>query len=145
MIYILVIKKICGFLTEMVANYDEIEAIICGIGINMNHVESDFDEDIKDKATSIRMHSDSKINRYTFLTALLTQIIHRFDQFLHQTFESIREEYIHATNIWHRQLKFTENDHQFLGEAIDIDSDGFLIVKDEEGQLHRLMSADIDL
>ncbi len=50
----------------MVANYDAIEAIICGIGINMNHVESDFDEDIKDKATSIRMHSDSKINRYTF-------------------------------------------------------------------------------
>ncbi|MDU2552910.1 MAG: biotin--[acetyl-CoA-carboxylase] ligase, partial [Staphylococcus epidermidis] len=81
----------------------------------------------------------------TFLTTLLTQIIHRFDQFLHQTFESIREEYIHTTNIWHRQLKFTENDHQFLGEAIDIDSDGFLIVKDEEGQLHRLMSADIDL
>ncbi len=32
-----------------------------------------------------------------------------------------------------------------FGEAIDIDSDGFLIVKDEEGQLHRLMSADIDL
>lgn len=59
-------NKICGFLTEMVANYDEIEAIICGIGINMNHVESDFDEDIKDKATSIRMHSDSIINRYTF-------------------------------------------------------------------------------
>ncbi|MDQ7182772.1 biotin--[acetyl-CoA-carboxylase] ligase, partial [Staphylococcus epidermidis] len=48
-------------------------------------------------------------------------------------------------NIWHRQLKFTENNHQFLGEAIDIDSDGFLIVKDEKGQLHRLMSADIDL
>ena len=71
--------------------------------------------------------------------------MHRFDQFLHQTFESIREEYIHATNIWHRQLKFTENNHQFLGEAIDIDSDGFLIVKDEKGQLHRLMSADIDL
>ena len=29
------------FLTEMVANYDAIEAIICGIGINMN-VEDDF-------------------------------------------------------------------------------------------------------
>ena len=28
-------KKICGFLTEMVANYDAIEAIICGIGINI--------------------------------------------------------------------------------------------------------------
>ena len=32
-------NKNLRILTEMVANYDEIEAIICGIGINMNHVE----------------------------------------------------------------------------------------------------------
>lgn len=64
-------KKICGFLIEMVVNYDEIEVIICGIGINMNYVESDFDEDIKDKVISICMYFDSIINRYIFLIVLL--------------------------------------------------------------------------
>ena len=29
-------------LTEMVANADAVEAIICGIGINLNHQEEDF-------------------------------------------------------------------------------------------------------
>ena len=29
-------------LTEMIANYDSIDAIICGIGINLNHSDSDF-------------------------------------------------------------------------------------------------------
>ena len=57
----------------------------------------------------------------------------------------IREEYIAATNMWNRQLRFTENGHQFIGKAFDIDQDGFLLVKDDEGNLHRLMSADIDL
>ena len=52
------------FLTEMIANYDSIDAIICGIGINLNHSDSDFSDDIKQRATSIRLHSNNKINRY---------------------------------------------------------------------------------
>lgn len=138
-------KKICGFLTEMVANYDAIEAIICGIGINMNHVEDDFNDEIRHIATSMRLHADDKINRYDFLKILLYEINKRYKQFLEQPFEKIREEYIAATNMWNRQLRFTENGHQFIGEAFDIDQDGFLLVKDDEGNLHRLMSADIDL
>lgn len=138
-------KKICGFLTEMVANYDAIEAIICGIGINMNHVEDDFNDEIRHIATSMRLHADDKINRYDFLKILLYEINKRYKQFLEQPFETIREEYIAATNMWNRQLRFTENGHQFIGEAFDIDQDGFLLVKDDEGNLHRLMSADIDL
>ena len=57
------------FLTEMIANYDSIDAIICGIGINLNHSDSDFSDDIKQRATSIRLHSNNKINRYSFLKA----------------------------------------------------------------------------
>ena len=53
-------------LTEMIANYDSIDAIICGIGINLNHSDSDFSDDIKQRATSIRLHSNNKINRYSF-------------------------------------------------------------------------------
>lgn len=49
------------------------------------------------------------------------------------------------SNIWQRQLRFTENDKQFIGEAIDIDNDGFLIVRDENNDVRRLISADIDI
>lgn len=53
-------------LTEMVANYDAIEAIICGIGINVNHQQQDFGKEIEHRATSIRLHSADKIDRYRF-------------------------------------------------------------------------------
>lgn len=59
-------------------------------------------------------------------------------------FSEIREEYIAASNIWNRTLLFTENDKQFKGQAIDLDYDGYLIVRDEAGESHRLISADID-
>ncbi|MCI2773030.1 biotin--[acetyl-CoA-carboxylase] ligase [Staphylococcus petrasii] len=138
-------KKVCGFLTEMVANYDAIEAIICGIGINVNHQQQDFGKEIEHRATSIRLHSDDKIDRYRFLTTLINEIEKRYTQFLNQPFSDIREEYIEASNIWHRKLRFTENDSQFVGKAIDIDHDGFLMVKDENDEVRRLISADIDI
>lgn len=74
-------QKVCGFLTEMVANYDAIEAIICGIGINMNHDVSDFDEEIQHSATSIRIHSENNFNRYEFLDVLTQNIERRYQQF----------------------------------------------------------------
>ena len=126
----------------MIANYDSIDAIICGIGINLNHSDSDFSDDIKQRATSIRLHSNNKINRYSFLKSSFHQSkndIHNFNK----AFTEIRNEYIGASNIWQRQLRFTENDKQFIG-AIDIDNDGFLIVRDENNGVRRLIS-DIDI
>ena len=131
-------KKVCGFLTEMVANADAVEAIICGIGINLNHQEEDFSDIIRHRATSIRLHYSEEINRYQFLKRLIEEIEKRYHQFLNSSFETIRDEYI-------RKLTFTESGEQFIGEAIDIDNDGFLIVKDEDNQMRRLISADIDI
>src|SRR5699024_1989319 len=137
-------RKVCGFLTEMVANSDGIEAVICGIGINMNHLAKDFSEDLQQKATSIRIHADEKINRYCFLQSLVNNIEHRYHQFITEPFSTIRKEYIDASNIWNKTLRFTENTKQFHGEALDIDQDGFLHVKDENDKHHRLISADIE-
>lgn len=138
-------RKVCGFLTEMVANSDGIEAVICGIGINMNHHAEDFVDELKHKATSIALHSDDKINRYQFLKSLITNIEYRYAQFNTKPFEAIRDEYIEASNIWNKELRFTENNIQFNGKAVDIDNDGFLIVKDNTGETKKLMSADIEI
>ena len=138
-------KKACGFLTEMVANSDGIEAVICGIGINMNHLAEDFQGELQLKATSLRIHANQKIHRYHFLEQLINQIERRYHQFLKQPFSTIRNEYIEASNIWNRSLKFTENAQQFQGEAVDIDEDGYLIVIDDQQIQHKLMSADIEL
>lgn len=138
-------KKVCGFLTEMVANHDGIEAVICGIGINMNQLGDHFDEVIKDKATSIRQHNnDVLIDRYDFLDVLLKNIEHRYLQFLSTPFKDIKDQYMKHSNIWDRTLTFTEGSKRFKGEPVSIDDQGFLHVKDGNGDMHRLMSADIE-
>lgn len=138
-------RKVCGFLTEMIANADGIEAVICGIGINVNQQSGDFDTSVSLQATSIRQHRETDVERYIFLRNLIIQIERRYQQFLTEPFSTIKDEYIAVSNIWNRRLRFTEGEKQFYGKVIRIDDDGFLYVLDEQGDIHRLMSADIEL
>ncbi len=138
-------QKVCGFLTEMIANADGIEAVICGIGININHEASDFDPSLNHIATSLKIHNGKDTNRYDFLKVLMRNIEQRYLQFLNEPFTAIKDEYIAHSNIWNKQLRFTEGSQQFYGKVVEIDDQGFLHVVDRQGDLHRLMSADIEL
>ncbi|EOG9045994.1 biotin--[acetyl-CoA-carboxylase] ligase [Staphylococcus pseudintermedius] len=137
-------QKVCGFLTEMVANADGIEAVICGIGINLNHDVEDFDEALQQTATSVNLHYGKNINRYDFLEQLMQRIEVRYQQFLTEPFTTIKDEYIQRSNIWNKQLRFTEGKQQFYGNVMEIDDQGFLLVVDRDGDFHHLMSADIE-
>ncbi|EGQ4146815.1 biotin--[acetyl-CoA-carboxylase] ligase [Staphylococcus pseudintermedius] len=137
-------QKVCGFLTEMVANADGIEAVICGIGINLNHDVEDFDEALQQTATSVKLHYGKNINRYDFLEQLMQRIEVRYQQFLTEPFTTIKDEYIQRSNIWNKQLRFTEGKQQFYGNVMEIDDQGFLLVVDRDGDFHHLMSADIE-
>ncbi|MEJ7540759.1 biotin--[acetyl-CoA-carboxylase] ligase [Staphylococcus intermedius] len=137
-------QKVCGFLTEMVANADGIEAVICGIGINLNHDVEDFDDTLRQTATSVKLHYGQNVNRYDFLEHLMQCIDVRYQQFLTEPFTTIKDEYIQRSNIWNKPLRFTEGKQQFYGKVIEIDDQGFLLVVDGNGDFHRLMSADID-
>ena len=51
-------KKICGILTEMSLQMDEINYIVVGLGINVNI--DHFPEDLSDKATSLQIEGGRK-------------------------------------------------------------------------------------
>ena len=86
------------FLTEMIANYDSIDAIICGIGINLNHSDSDFSDDIKQRANNSVYIVIIKLidTHFKKLISSIENDIHNFNK----AFTEIRNEYIEASNIW---------------------------------------------
>lgn len=136
-------KKVCGFLTEINGNIDEVSGIICGIGININ--QTTFNEDIKDKATSIHLATDKIIDRYQILEMLISNIIKYYQLFLTVPFSDIKSEYQLYSNVWQRTLKYTQGNKTIYGKAINIEDDGQLVVIDENGQLHKMISADIEM
>lgn len=64
-------KKVSGMLLEGIA-INEVEAIIDGIGININQLN--FDEEIKHKATSLALETNKKYNIEELKNLLLTEI-----------------------------------------------------------------------
>lgn len=138
-------KKVCGFLTEIKGDPDGVHTIICGIGLNINHAQDDFDVTLQDIATSLKIASGKEINRYEFLKALIINIERYYHAFLTQPFSEIKATYKSYSMIWDRTLRYTEGNKQIYGKAIDLKDDGELVVLDEAGNLHRFISADIEL
>ena len=54
-------KKLCGILTELSAQMDELNYVVVGIGINANMQE--FPDDLRDKATSLRIETGETVKR----------------------------------------------------------------------------------
>lgn len=138
-------KKICGFLTEVISENNVIQTIICGIGINL--YETGTLKEIEN-ATSIeselfkndRMDIDIEL----FLNHLVKEIEHYYDLFLSSPFSSVKNDWISKSIIFGRQMKISEVNRSFMGKPVDITDDGFLIVSDESGEIHKIISADIE-
>ena len=62
-------KKICGILTEMSAEIDYINYVVVGVGINCN--QETFPEELREKATSLKLESGQEIQRAAVIAAVM--------------------------------------------------------------------------
>jgi BirA family transcriptional regulator, biotin operon repressor / biotin---[acetyl-CoA-carboxylase] ligase len=123
-------KKVCGILTEMTAEVERVEFVIVGIGINVNNTA--FPENIRDKATSIRMEIGKPLRR----VSLLQEILIQFETLLKQNAESdpvFWEDYKKLCISLGRRVSFTRRGAAVKGTAVDISPEGELIVELDDG------------
>lgn len=73
-------RKICGMLTEMSAETDWINYVVIGIGVNVNTTE--FDDSIKDTASSILLQTGSSVKRSDVVVAFARHFSRYYDEFL---------------------------------------------------------------
>jgi len=69
-------KKFCGILTEMNAEVTRVRYLVVGIGINVNH--SEFPEELRDTATSLRMATGKPWSRMVLCAALLKSLAREY-------------------------------------------------------------------
>src|SRR5699024_4080259 len=125
--------KVCGFLTEVVSESGVINAIICGIGINVFK-----DDTLRKIPTAISIEETAggteHMDMDLFMKVFMDNIEVYYNRF--QCYKSI---------VFGRQLRITEPGGMFFGRALDITDDGFLEVLDEDGNIRKVVSADIEL
>jgi BirA family biotin operon repressor/biotin-[acetyl-CoA-carboxylase] ligase len=126
-------RKTAGILTELSAEIDRVNFIVVGIGVNINHRLSDFPDDLKPTATSVRIGLRKRVNRVEFLQRLLENFEKEYLSFKKSGLEkSIRKIRNYSSLINHEiQLKIGRK--AITGKALDIDMDGRLVVRTAEG------------
>ena len=135
-------KKVCGILTEAVTDFESggLDWVVLGIGINVHTRTEDFPCDLQSIATSI--YPDEKMSGVR--NRLSAEIINRILGFETLPSETeIFEKYKKRLMVLGKKITVIQNRVEYKATAIDVDSVGHLVVKNESGERITLSSGEI--
>jgi BirA family transcriptional regulator, biotin operon repressor / biotin---[acetyl-CoA-carboxylase] ligase len=137
-------SKLAGVLTEMQAEQDLIQYVIIGIGLNVNHELIDIPNELKEIATSLKIETNRSWKREDLIQGLLKEMEIAYNQFIDEGFQSIKKQWEQAAYKLGEPIHVKAQRKEWDAVLIGIHDDGALIVEDENGETHRLYSAEID-
>lgn len=120
-------KKICGILTEMSAQFDFINHIVIGIGINVHNEH--FPEEIAETAGSILLQTGKRIRRAELIEQILEQFEHYYAIFMEtEDLSGLVREYNSILVNMNKSVRVLDPKEPFEGKAMGITKKGELIV-----------------
>jgi len=136
-------RKVAGLLNEIHSEMDRIHFVILGIGVNLNMDEKMFSKEIRGLATSLKREMGQSISRKAFLKTLLEELEMWYEIFLKEGASPILKAWREKAQIQGRPVKVTSFGEVLSGTAIDVDSDGALILETKEGEQKRVVAGDV--
>jgi BirA family biotin operon repressor/biotin-[acetyl-CoA-carboxylase] ligase len=130
------LRKVAGILTEMATEGERVRQVVVGVGINVNGAS--FPPELP-HATSLRLTAGRSFDRGAVLAAFVDALEPAYDRFR-------ADGPAEAIARWRpraalpRRCHFEREGAVIEGEAIDVDGDGALLVRDGAGRVHRVAS-----
>lgn len=137
-------KKVCGILTEMSAELDIINWVVVGIGINVNIDHREFPEDIQENTISLKEVSGKEVLRVKLVQTFLQEFEKYYEILKRREFFSILKEWKLYSHTLGRKIRVDTGEKIITGEAVDINEEGALILKKEDGELVEIFSGTIN-
>jgi len=136
-------KKVCGILTEMNAELDIINWVVVGIGINVNIDHRKFPEDIHENTISLKEVLDKEVLRVKMVQIFLQEFEKYYESLKRREFSSILKEWKLYSHTLGRKIRVDMGERIVTGEAVNINDEGALILKKEDGELVEIISGTI--
>ncbi|MBQ0140571.1 MAG: biotin--[acetyl-CoA-carboxylase] ligase [Kurthia sp.] len=137
--------KITGILTELQADPDLINALIMGIGVNVNHETADFPQEIQTIATSLKIQTGKEIDRAVLVARILYYLEHYSAMYVENGFSPIKKQWEEYSCTIGQEIKVTTLREVVYGKAVSITNDGVLKVQLPDGEIKHVISADIEI
>ncbi|QTA90199.1 Biotin--acetyl-CoA-carboxylase ligase [Desulfonema magnum] len=128
-------KKIVGILSEMETEGDEISFINIGIGINVNNDPTSEEPN----ASSLKNILNREISREELLLEFLNEFEHQMN---HGDFDNLISEWKKYAITLNRHVKVVTTHDVSEGLATDVDEEGALILRLEDGSIKRVIYGD---
>jgi BirA family biotin operon repressor/biotin-[acetyl-CoA-carboxylase] ligase len=123
---------------------DRIHFVILGIGVNLNMDEKMFSKEIHGMATSLKREMGKTVSRKDFLPSLLMELEGWYEIFLKEGGLPVLEAWRERAKIEGKHVKVTFFGETLSGVAVDVDSDGALILETGDGKRKRVVAGDIE-
>ncbi|MGI6227062.1 MAG: biotin--[acetyl-CoA-carboxylase] ligase, partial [Peptococcales bacterium] len=138
-------RKVAGILTELSAEIERINYIVFGIGVNVNQKEKDFPEEFRKRSISLTMALGHTVSRVQVLQAMLEELERAYQEYLELGFDYILREWKANSITIGADVQVIMGEERLEGKAIDLDGDGSLIIRDMNGNRHRVIAGDVSL
>ncbi len=134
-------KKLSGILTEMSAEFDAVEYIITGIGINVD--QAVFPEEIAYKATSLLLESGRHYDKNKLLACLLNQLEEEFIKNNLELSPEALSEYSELCATVGKNVTFTRGSRRVSGMAVGVAENGELKIMLSDGSVCYVNSGEV--
>ena len=135
-------RKVAGILAESVLASGRVEAVVAGIGLNVNWPD-ELPEDLAPIATSLRHVAERDVDPTDLLVALLRGFEARLAAAEAEGPGALRADYLAASATLGRRVRVERPDGELIGHAVDVDDSGALLVDDEAGTRHVVAAGDV--
>jgi BirA family biotin operon repressor/biotin-[acetyl-CoA-carboxylase] ligase len=141
-------RKLGGILSEVadLQNESGRPAVVLGVGLNINTPRSAFPADLQDKAAYLSVYAGREYPRGEILAAIVVEIKKIVERFEREGFVMILEEWRRRDASLGRELSWlTQGGDIVKGVSLGPDRSGQLLIRDDQGTVHEVLSGDISL
>ncbi|KAF5051768.1 MAG: biotin--[acetyl-CoA-carboxylase] ligase [Sedimentibacter saalensis] len=136
-------KKICGILTEMKTEMNKNPYVVVGIGMNINN--DNFPDEIKDVASSLYMETGIIFEKSLVAAKILNNFEILYNEFIKGNFKESLDICREKSYVIGKNINLIENNLVRKATAVDISSEGELVVITEDGTTEKIISGEVSV
>lgn len=133
-------RKLAGILTELNAELNRVRYVVVGIGMNVNSSRAQLPAN----STSLAEEQGEPVDRIELARALLVELDRCYGRFLEQGLEPLLEEWRGFAAFLGRRIRVAlAGDRTVDGQAVDVDSNGTLLVRTDTGIMESVSAGEV--
>ncbi|MDP2652548.1 MAG: biotin--[acetyl-CoA-carboxylase] ligase [Candidatus Omnitrophota bacterium] len=132
-------RKLAGILTELNAEVERVKFVVVGFGINVNTSAAH----LPPHSTSVTLESGQSAARVAVLQEVLRRLERWYFQASSEGFEAVLNKWKELSATIGRRVRISDSGGTVEGEALDLASDGGLVIRSDAGTLIKKMSGDV--